>query len=197
LTPSEPSDRPCRISDLQAPCDLAARKVRGWREPGNTAGRASADDRLGDRGLGESLVTLPGLEPQISSLSGIEGSALYGPAFPQVACERQRRRDAFLAASFQMVQASQAGLQRPSPDSSTSLPAVAEAWPADARTKHNQTGAVLAQGAPTLAPRPENVATGSTPTQTAAVGDPDPDRRGAGGQRRMGEQQRPAPLTGG
>jgi hypothetical protein len=52
------------------------------------------------------LVGLPGLEPGTSSLSGIEGSALCGPAFPQVAGERQGRRDAFLAVSFQAVQAS-------------------------------------------------------------------------------------------
>jgi hypothetical protein len=31
-----------------------------------------------------------------ASLSGIEGSALCGPAIPQVALERQGRRDAFL-----------------------------------------------------------------------------------------------------
>jgi hypothetical protein len=42
------------------------------------------------------VVGLPGLEPGTSSLSGIEGSALCGPAFSQVAGERQRRRDAFL-----------------------------------------------------------------------------------------------------
>ena len=45
------------------------------------------------------FVGLPGLEPGTSSLSGIEGSALCGPAFPQVACERQGPRDAFLATS--------------------------------------------------------------------------------------------------
>src|SRR4029450_9715852 len=44
-------------------------------------------------------VGLPGLEPGTSSLSGIEGSALCGPAFSQVAGERRGRRDAFLAAS--------------------------------------------------------------------------------------------------
>jgi hypothetical protein len=64
-------------------------------------------------------------------------------------------------------------------------------------TKHGQTGAVLVQAAPTQRRRPENLATRPTPTPTAAAGDPDPDRRGAGGQRRMGEQQRPAPLSGG
>jgi hypothetical protein len=43
------------------------------------------------------VVGLAGLEPAASSLSGIEGSALCGAAFSQVACERQGRRDAFLA----------------------------------------------------------------------------------------------------
>jgi hypothetical protein len=43
------------------------------------------------------VVGLAGLEPAASSLSGIEGSALCGPAFSQVAAERQGRRDAFLA----------------------------------------------------------------------------------------------------
>ena len=42
------------------------------------------------------LVGLPGLEPGTSSLSGIEGSALCGPAFSQVVGERRGRRDAFL-----------------------------------------------------------------------------------------------------
>jgi hypothetical protein len=42
------------------------------------------------------LVGLPGLEPGTSSLSGIEGSALCGPAFSQVTAERQGPRDAFL-----------------------------------------------------------------------------------------------------
>ena len=43
-------------------------------------------------------------------LSEIEGYALCGPPFSQVAAERQRRRDAFLAALLQAVQASQADL---------------------------------------------------------------------------------------
>jgi hypothetical protein len=51
------------------------------------------------------LVGLGGGEPPTSSLSGIEGSALCGPAFPQVTAERQGRRDTFLATSFQAVQA--------------------------------------------------------------------------------------------
>jgi hypothetical protein len=51
---------------------------------------------------------------------------------PQVTWERQGRRDAFLAGSFQAVRASQAGPTAPVGDSSISLPAVAEAWPADA-----------------------------------------------------------------
>jgi hypothetical protein len=42
------------------------------------------------------VVDLPGLEPGTSSLSGIEGSALCGAAFSQIAGERQGRRDAFL-----------------------------------------------------------------------------------------------------
>jgi hypothetical protein len=55
-------------------------------------------------------VGLAGLEPAASSLSEIEGSALCGPAFSQVTTERQRRSYAFLATSFQAVQASQADL---------------------------------------------------------------------------------------
>ena len=43
------------------------------------------------------MVGLAGLEPAASSLSGIEGSALCGPAFPQVTLERQGRSYAFLA----------------------------------------------------------------------------------------------------
>jgi hypothetical protein len=41
------------------------------------------------------MVGLGGLEPPTSSLSGIEGSALCGPAFPQVVRERKGGRDAF------------------------------------------------------------------------------------------------------
>ena len=41
------------------------------------------------------VVGLAGLEPAASSLSGIEGSALCGPTFSQVAVERQGPRDAF------------------------------------------------------------------------------------------------------
>ena len=37
------------------------------------------------------VVGLAGLEPAASSLSGIEGSALYGPPFPQVTAERRKR----------------------------------------------------------------------------------------------------------
>jgi hypothetical protein len=44
-------------------------------------------------------VGLAGLEPAASSLSGIEGSALCGPPFSQVAHDRKGRRDAFLATS--------------------------------------------------------------------------------------------------
>src|SRR5829696_7754982 len=61
--------------------------------------------------VNSSVVGLAGLEPAASSLSGIEGSALCGPPFPQVAAKRQGRRDAFLAASFQAVQASQTVLR--------------------------------------------------------------------------------------
>jgi len=54
----------------------------------------------------------------------------------------------------QAVRASQAGPTAPVGDSSISLPAVAEAWPADAGTKHDQTGAVLVQGGTDPAPTP-------------------------------------------
>jgi hypothetical protein len=63
------------------------------------------------------MVGLGGLEPPTSSLSGIEGSALCGPAFPQVAGEREGRRDAFFAASFQAVRASQTVLRAASGNS--------------------------------------------------------------------------------
>jgi hypothetical protein len=53
-------------------------------------------------------VGLAGLEPAASSLSAIEGSALCGPVFSQVTAERQGRSYAFLATSFQAMQASQA-----------------------------------------------------------------------------------------
>src|SRR5215207_11474063 len=53
----------------------------------------------------------------MGGLSGIEGSALCGPAFSQVAAKRQGRRDAFLAASFQAVQASQTVLRASSGNS--------------------------------------------------------------------------------
>ena len=127
----------------------------------------------GGRELGEWLVGLPGLEPAASSLSGIEGSALCGPPFPQVVGERQERRDAFLAGSFQAVRASQAGLTAPVGDSSMSLPAVAEARPADAGDQARPDGTGPGPGRPRP---PENLATGPPPTQTAAAGDPDPDR---------------------
>jgi hypothetical protein len=42
------------------------------------------------------VVGLAGLEPAASSLSGIEGSALCGPAFSQAASERHGQRDAFI-----------------------------------------------------------------------------------------------------
>src|SRR5512132_3724006 len=60
------------------------------------------------RGLEPLQWGLAGLEPAASSLSGIEGSALCGPAFPQVARDRKGRRDAFLATSFQALQANRA-----------------------------------------------------------------------------------------
>jgi hypothetical protein len=41
------------------------------------------------------VVGLAGLEPAASSLSAIKGSPLCGPAFPQVAADRQRRSNAF------------------------------------------------------------------------------------------------------
>ena len=52
------------------------------------------------------VVGLAGLEPGTSSLSAIEGSALCGPAFSQVARDRKGRSNAFLATSFEAVQAS-------------------------------------------------------------------------------------------
>src|SRR4029450_14157157 len=55
-------------------------------------------------------VGLPGLEPGTSSLSGIEGSALCGPAFSQVAGERQGRRDAFLASRSKWFRQAQVAL---------------------------------------------------------------------------------------
>ena len=48
--------------------------------------------------------------PAMGVLSGIEGSALCGAAFSQVARERQGPRDAFLATPFQAVQADQVTL---------------------------------------------------------------------------------------
>jgi hypothetical protein len=53
------------------------------------------------------------LNLRLHPYSEIDGSALCGPAFPQVAIERQGRRDAFLAASFQAAQARQMTLPRP------------------------------------------------------------------------------------
>ena len=49
------------------------------------------------------LVGLAGLEPAASSLSAIEGSALCGPAFSQVAGDRQGRSNAFFDACYLMV----------------------------------------------------------------------------------------------
>jgi hypothetical protein len=46
----------------------------------------------------------------MGALSAIEGSPLCGPAFSQVVRERQGRRDAFLATSFQAVQANKSTL---------------------------------------------------------------------------------------
>jgi hypothetical protein len=51
------------------------------------------------------LVGLGGLEPPPSSLSAITRLPLCNPAFLQVAGDRQGRSDAFLATSFQAVQA--------------------------------------------------------------------------------------------
>jgi hypothetical protein len=63
------------------------------------------------------IVGLAGLEPAPSSLSGIEGSALCGPAFPQVAGDRKGRRDAFKQPTgmrSSIVALTRAG-QRPAP----------------------------------------------------------------------------------
>src|SRR5215218_1088633 len=79
------------------------------------------DDRRLLSQVRTNVVGLAGLEPAASSLSGIEGSALCGSAFSQVAGERQGRRDAFLATSFQGVQAGQAGLRALARDFSGSL----------------------------------------------------------------------------
>jgi hypothetical protein len=54
------------------------------------------------------MVGLAGLEPAASSLSAIEGSPLCGPAFSQVAANRQGRSNAFLATPSQAVQAGKA-----------------------------------------------------------------------------------------
>jgi hypothetical protein len=59
-------------------------------------------------------------------------------------------------------------------------------------------GEVPVQGGTTPASTPaEDMATGQRQTQIAAVGDPGPDRRGLVVNARMGEQQRPAQVTGG
>ena len=102
-----------------------------------------------------------------------------------------------LAASLQTVQASQVGTA-PVRDSSTSLPTVAEAWPADAGDQVRLDGSGLVQGGtgssadtrergdgPNANPKPLQRA---IPTLTGAV---------LVVNAPMGEQQRPAPLTGG
>jgi hypothetical protein len=71
-------------------------------------GRVEGDDSRVLPQVKAGVVGMAGLEPAASSLSAIEGSALCGPAFPQVVRDRQGRSYAFLATSFQAVQASQA-----------------------------------------------------------------------------------------
>jgi hypothetical protein len=94
------------------------------------------------------MVSLGGLEPPASSLSGIEGSALCGPPFPRLLASVRGEG----MRSYRLVQP---------------------------------------------APTPEKRGHGPTPTQTAAAGDPQPDRAVLVVNTRMGEQQRPAPFTGG
>jgi hypothetical protein len=95
--------------------------------------------------------------------------------------------------SFPTVQASQAsphthpGLQHIST-------AVVEAWPADAGDQHDRTEQSWSKGgADPSVDTPENVATAQRP-QTAAAGDPDPGRRGTGGQRPHGRAAAPCPA---
>ena len=131
-----------------------------------------------------------GLEPGTSSLSGIEGSVLCGPAFSQVIAECHGRRDAFLANSFQAVRASQAGPQRPSGTPAFLYRPLRRPGRLMLGTKHDQTGRLWSRRHRPQRRHAENLATRPTPTQTAAAGDPDPDRGDTGGQRRMDEQRR-------
>jgi hypothetical protein len=91
-------------------------------------------------------------------LSAIEGSALCGPAFPQVVRDRQGRSYAFLATSFQAVQASQAKPTLPSGSSSISLLAIAEPGLLMAGDQARPGGGVPVQGGTTQCRHPEDVA---------------------------------------
>src|SRR5215204_3394885 len=105
------------------------------------------------------VVGLPGLEPGTSSLSGIEGSALCGPAFSQVAGERRGRRDAFLATSFQAVQASQTVLRASSGNSR---------MVEEVRRRGLTVLPVCSIAAPTAQDQPEPVAAGRLNARLAA-----------------------------
>jgi hypothetical protein len=138
-------------------------------------------------------VGLGGVEPPTSSLSGIEGSALCGPPFSQVAGDRKGRRDAFLVDSFPTVQASQAG---PHAHRGSSI-SLRPLWRPGLLMLGTSTTGRSGPGprvAPTPVSTPRERGHGPTPTQTAAAGDPDPGRRGAGGQRPHGRAAAPCPA---
>jgi hypothetical protein len=78
----------------EVPAGMGARPQRG---PSRQRARPARCRQRCD--LRRWLVGLPGLEPGTSSLSAIKGSALCGPAFPQVTAERQGRSNAFLPTS--------------------------------------------------------------------------------------------------
>jgi hypothetical protein len=97
-----PNRRPARPAADPEPLNRKSSEDSSGRMRSETAVRrrltgpaTSSDDARALAQVNLGVVGLAGLEPAASFLSGIEGSALCGPAFPQVAGDRKGRRDAF------------------------------------------------------------------------------------------------------
>jgi len=100
-----PARRPTRDTSTQVKIPARGGKLPGYL-PRST--RTPPPPRSSQRPRGRLVLPIfipQGWPPAMSHLSGIEGSALCGPAFSQVARERQGRSNAFFVSLLHAVQA--------------------------------------------------------------------------------------------
>ena len=138
------------------------------------------------------MVGLGGLEPPTSSLSAIPRLPPCNPAFSQVARDRQGRSNAFLVDSFPTMQ--QARLAHTPIRGSSISPR--PLWRPGLLMLGTSTTGRRSPGprvAPTPVSTPRERGHGPTPP-TAAAGDRDSGRRGAGGQRPHGRAAASCPA---